>query len=426
MRRFVDPSPAEWEDLLARPQQGASDIENVVHNILQHVHDRGDAAVREFEKAHGHLGDGPLRVAEQEITTAGAQLSAELREAIGVAVDNIRRFHAAQAEEVTEIETIPGVRCWRKSIPIERVGLYVPGGTAPLFSSLLMLGVPAKLAGCSGIAVCSPTGMNGKVHATVLYCADLLGIREVYGIGGAQAIAAMAFGTATIKRVHKIFGPGNRYVDTAKRMVSQRGTAIDLLAGPSEVAVVADESSDPGRVAADLLSQAEHGADSQVVLVSTSSKLANAVDIELEQQLVGLPRAQMARKALENGASIVVRDMDTAMQVVNAYAPEHLVLACANARAVAETVVNAGSVFIGSYSCESAGDYASGTNHALPTGGHARSMSGVSLDSFVRKTTFQELTAEGLRTLAPTIETMALAEGLQAHAQAVRMRWQEP
>jgi len=422
MKRYTDPSPDSWETILERPAQSDADIEAVVRGILDDVAREGDAAVRRYEQHFGHLGNGAIPVPEAEISAAESLLEPGLREAIGTALANIKRFHEAQVERPNVVETMPGVRCWRRSIPIQRVGLYIPGGTAPLFSSLLMLGTPARIAGCPEIVVCTPAGRDGKVHPAVLYCAQLLGITAVYRIGGAQAIAAMAFGTATVPRVDKILGPGNRYVDLAKRLVAQRGTAIDLPAGPSEVAVLADASSDPAFVAADLLSQAEHGADSQVLLVSTDTAFAEAVEREVERQLVLLPREEVARQAMANSLSVVMPDARSALRLIDAYAPEHLILACADAHELAGQVVHAGSVFIGPYSCESAGDYASGTNHTLPTNGYARVSAGVSVDSFVRKTTFQELTPEGLHTLAPTIVAMAEAEGLRAHANAVRIR----
>jgi histidinol dehydrogenase len=422
MKRYTDPSPDTWETILERPAQSDADIEAVVRGILDDVAREGDAAVRRYEQRFGHLGDGAIRVPEADISAAEALLEPGLRDAIATALANITRFHEAQVERHPVVETMPGVRCWRRNIPIQRVGLYIPGGTAPLFSSLLMLGTPARIAGCPEIVVCTPAGKDGKVHPAVLYCAQLLGITAVYRIGGAQAIAAMAFGTATVPRVDKILGPGNRYVDLAKRLVAQRGTAIDLPAGPSEVAVLADATSDPSFAAADLLSQAEHGADSQVLLVSTDAAFTEAVERELERQLVLLPREEVARQAMANSISVVMPDARSALRLIDAYAPEHLILACADAHTLAEEVVHAGSVFIGPYSCESAGDYASGTNHTLPTNGYARVSAGVSVDSFVRKTTFQELSREGLHNIASTIVAMAEAEGLRAHANAVRIR----
>lgn len=426
MKRHQHPSPDSWPVILRRPTQSDADIEPVVRAILDDVAAEGDTAIRRYELRFGHLGDADMRVPDAEIRAAGDRLEPALREAIRIALGNITRFHEAQREEHSVVETMPGVRCWRRSIPIQRVGLYIPGGTAPLFSSLLMLGIPARIAGCPHVQLCTPAGPGGRVHPAILFCAQLLGITAVYRIGGAQAIAAMAFGTESVPRVDKILGPGNRYVDLAKRRVAQLGTAIDLLAGPSEVAVLADATCDPAFVAADLLSQAEHGADSQVMLVSTDAAFADAVEREVERQLRLLPRAEVARQAMGNSLSVVMPDAASALLLIDAYAPEHLILACEGARELAEQVVHAGSVFIGAYSCESAGDYASGSNHTLPTNGHARVSAGVSVDSFVRKTTFQELTREGLQALAPTIVTMAEAEGLRAHANAVRIRTGEP
>ena len=425
MKHYSNPASETWENILQRPAQSEADIEPIVRGILDEIAREGDPAVRRYEQRFGHLGDGAMHVPGTDMAAAEALLEPGLRGAIATALANITRFHEAQVEQQTVVETMPGVRCWRRSIPIQRVGLYIPGGTAPLFSSLLMLGAPARIAGCPEVVVCTPAGKDGKVHPAILHCAQLLGIKEVYRIGGAQAIAAMAFGTATVPRVDKILGPGNRYVDLAKRLVAQRGTAIDLPAGPSEVAVLADATSDPIFVAADLLSQAEHGADSQVLLVSTDAAFSEAVEREVERQLPLLPREEVARQAMANSLSVVMPDAPSALRLIDAYAPEHLILACANARSLADLVVHAGSVFIGPYSCESAGDYASGTNHTLPTNGYARVSAGVSVDSFVRKTTFQELTQEGLHALAPTILAMAEAEGLRAHANAVRVRTAE-
>jgi histidinol dehydrogenase len=345
-----------------------------------------------------------------------------LKEAINQAKSNIEKFHQAQTVEPTVIETTPGVFCWRKSVAIERVGLYAPGGSAPLFSTVLMLGIPARLAGCPEIVLCSPPNERGKIADVILYTAKLLGIEKVFKIGGAQAIGALAYGTETVPNCFKIFGPGNQFVTEAKQQVAQTGVAIDMPAGPSEIAVLADETCVPAFVAADLLSQAEHGADSQVLLVSTSETVITETNIELEKQLAKLPRRAIAGKSLENSKAILVKDLDEAFEILNEYAAEHLVIAIENAEEAAEKIINAGSVFIGNYSCESAGDYASGTNHTLPTGGFAKAFSGVSLDSFVKKITFQKLTAEGVKNLGRTIECMAEAEGLDAHKNAISIR----
>jgi histidinol dehydrogenase len=398
--------------------------------ILKEVRDRGDSALRDFtEKYDGYRPDN-LRMADEEIAAAAAEISDELKAAIAVAKGNIRRFHEAQREVLAPVETMPGVRCWRKSLPISRVGLYIPGGTAPLFSSLLMLGLPAKIAGCAELLLCTPPDKNGKVHPAIRYIAAQLGIEEVYTVGGAQAIAAMAYGTERIRKVDKIFGPGNRYVTAAKQLVQEAGVAIDMPAGPSEVLVIADAQSNPNFVAADLLSQAEHGADSQVMLaVSDAAGDASAfiaeVQAAIKQQLAALPRKEAAGEALNNSSILRFRNDTDAMGFSNAYAPEHLIIATVDAAALAESVTQAGSVFIGTYTCESAGDYASGTNHTLPTHGYARSYSGVSLDSFVKKVTFQEISQEGLQNIGQAIEVMAAAEGLEAHKNAVTIRLAE-
>lgn len=422
MKRYVDPPRSTWPALLRRSACDDAGIEGIVREILDAVEREGDAAVQRYEERFGHAGAGPWRVGAEELRLAEQAVPADLRAAIAQARGNIERFHRAQVEHSTVVETSPGVECWRRSVPIQRVGIYVPGGTAPLFSSLLMSVVPARIAGCPEIVVCSPAGIDGHVHPAVLYCAQELGITELYRIGGAHAIAAMAFGTESIAPVAKIIGPGNRYVDLAKRLCAVRGTGMDLPAGPSEVAVLADEESDPVFVAADLLSQAEHGIDGQVLLVSTGAAVADAVQAEVERQLEQLPRAEMARVAMDNSLSVVMPDTRSALRLIDHYAPEHLILACRDARELAGMVKNAGSVFIGPYSCESAGDYASGTNHTLPTNGQARVGGGVSVDTFVKKITFQELTRDGLAGIAWAITTMARAEGLEGHARAVQVR----
>ena len=361
-------------------------------------------------------------VSEKEIEEASALVSDELKTAIQKAKKNIELFHKAQLQPVEIIAPMAGVQCWRKSVPIEKVGLYIPGGTAPLFSTLLMLGIPARLAGCKEIVLCSPPDQEGKLHPAILFSAQLMGISKIFKIGGVQAIGAMAYGTTTVPRVYKIFGPGNQYVTCAKQMVQKEGVAIDIPAGPSEVAIYADEDSSPAFVAADLLSQAEHGTDSQVLLVSISQSIIDSVLSELENQIEKLDRKTIAKKALENSKAVLLRNQEEAMDLLNEYAPEHLILACKNPEKAAIGVTNAGSVFLGNYSPESVGDYASGTNHVLPTNGYARSYSGVSMDSFVKKITFQQLTQKGLEHIGKTVISMAEAEGLQAHANAVRVR----
>lgn len=407
---------------LARPSGDMSLIETLVKDVLQDVKRNGQAAVEKYSLRFDKVQIKDPRVSETEISHAEQLLSPELKAAIQLAKKNIEAFHAAQQEQPKVIDTMPGVSCWRKSVAIEHVGLYIPGGTAPLFSTILMLGIPAKLAGCRRIILCTPPDRSGTIHPAILYTARLIGIETIFKTGGVQAIAAMAYGTELVPKVDKIFGPGNRYVTCAKQLISQEGIAIDLPAGPSEVAVLADDSCIPAFVAADLLSQAEHGEDSQVILVSESEEVINKVKAELLQQLASLPRKEIAAKALGNSKAILVKTKTEALEVLNAYAPEHLIIACHDAEALAEGVINAGSVFLGNYSCESAGDYASGTNHTLPTNGYARAYSGVSLDSFVKKITFQKLSPEGIANIGPAIELMAEAEGLEAHRQAVRLR----
>jgi histidinol dehydrogenase len=363
-----------------------------------------------------------LFVDAKELKQSEAKITNELKNAIDQAYDNILKFHLTQQEEVKEVETMPGVKCWRKSIPLDRVGFYIPGGTAPLFSTVLMLGVPAMVAGCKDIVLCTPVSKEGIIHPAVLYAASKVGIKHICKVGGAQAIAAMAYGTETVQKVSKIFGPGNQYVTAAKQLVQLSGTAIDMPAGPSEVCVIADSSARPDYVAADLLSQAEHGVDSQVLLISDSAELIEQVNLALETQLNELSRKEIAQKALQNSKAILVANLDEAMSISNLYAPEHLIIASNNAITYGDQVINAGSVFLGHLTPESAGDYASGTNHTLPTNGYAKAYSGVSVDSFVKKVTFQQITEEGIRNLGKTVITMAEAEGLDAHANAVKIR----
>lgn len=422
MRVYKFPSESEWPSLLARPVMDSSALEAKVMAVLQDVRANGDHALRNYTRKFDGVDLERFAVGQEEIAAAATMISSELKNAIQQAAANIRQFHAAQQQVPEFIETMPGVRCWRKSVGIEKVGLYIPGGTAPLFSTLLMLGIPATLAGCREIILCSPPDKNGLLHPAILYAASVVGVTRIFKLGGVQAIGAMAYGTETVPKVYKIFGPGNQYVTCAKQLIQQSGIAIDMPAGPSEVAVFADETANPSFVAADLLSQAEHGTDSQVLLVTTSESLIPLVEQQIGQQLESLPRAEIARRALVNSTMVVVRDTQTAMELLNRYAAEHLILACRDAEELARMVVNAGSVFIGHFSPESVGDYASGTNHTLPTNGYATAYSGVSLDSFVKKITFQQLTENGLKNISQTVIEMATAEGLDAHANAVRYR----
>ena len=422
MQLYVQPPAEEWQSILARPAQDLRELEAPVSAILQEVATRGDDALLDFTARFDGVRLAELAVSAEEIALAAEEVSPALQEAIRTAKQNIEAFHRAQQDATPTVVTMPGVRCWRRSVGIERVGLYVPGGTAPLFSTVLMLAVPAVLAGCREVVLCTPPQKDGSVHPAILYAAQLAGVRQIFRVGGAQAIAAMAYGTESIPATYKIFGPGNAYVTVAKQLVSKAGVAIDMPAGPSEVMVVADESARPEFVAADLLSQAEHGADSQVVLVCYSEQMAQAVMAATDTQLAQLPRKDFAAASLANSAAIVVANQAQALEVINAYGPEHLILAVEQAETWVEGIINAGSVFMGHYTPESVGDYASGTNHTLPTNGFARAYSGVSLDSFVRKITFQQLTPEGLQNIGPTVETMAAAEYLDAHKLAVSIR----
>lgn len=417
MKIIPFPARAEWPALLARPMQSSAQIESVVAPILEQVRTGGDTALCTLAARFDKIDFTGEPLSAAEIDAAEAELSDELKAAIRQAYQNIRLFHEAQKQPVEKIETMPGVVCWRRSVGIEKVGIYIPGGTAPLFSTVLMLGVPAQLAGCREIVLCSPSN-----HPAIYYAAKLVGVTKIFRIGGAQAIAALAYGTESIPQVYKIFGPGNQYVTAAKMLVAKEGVAIDMPAGPSEVAVYADDSAIPSFVAADLLSQAEHGADSQVLLVSTSKKLVSAVNLTLSSQLDKLPRRDLAAKAIDNSKAILVDTPDDAIDLLNQYAAEHLILSVENAETVAERIINAGSIFLGNYTPESAGDYASGTNHTLPTNGYARAYSGVSLDSFVKKITMQHITPEGLRNVGPVVEAMAEAESLLAHKRAVSLR----
>ncbi|MBN8787040.1 MAG: histidinol dehydrogenase [Terrimonas sp.] len=425
MKVIINPERKDWNALVKRPSLDTSSLKNSVMEVLNAVRQKGDEALKAFTKKFDGAEIEDFRVSENEITEAGASLSAEIKNAVLQAKENIFRFHIAQKASAEKIETMPGITCWRKSVGIEKVGLYIPGGSAPLFSTVLMLGIPASIAGCKEIILCTPPGKNGTINPAILFAAQVAGITKIFKVGGAQAIAALAYGTATIPSVYKIFGPGNQYVTCAKQMIQREGIAIDMPAGPSEVCVLADETADAGFIAADLLSQAEHGPDSQVLLVSTSESLAEKVNLEIEKQLELLPRKDIAVAALYNSKAIIVKHMEEAISLINEYAPEHLIISCKNDESISEQIINAGSVFLGNYSPESVGDYASGTNHTLPTNAFAKAYSGVSVDSFVKKITFQKLSQQGLERIGDTVITMAEAEGLQAHANAVKIRLQK-
>lgn len=416
------PERAEWTSLLERPHIDMTALYATVNTVLADVRTRGDQAVLDYEEKFDRVRLSSLQVTEAEMEAAEQLIPEELKDALQQAERNIATFHEAQRFQGKKIETAPGVVCWQKAVPIEKVGLYIPGGTAPLFSTVLMLAVPARLAGCREIVLCTPPDREGRVNPAILYAARLAGVHRIFKAGGVQAIGAMAYGTETVPKVYKIFGPGNQYVMAAKQQVSLHEVAIDMPAGPSEVLVVADEKANPVFVAADLLSQAEHGADSQVLLVTTSDWMLERVREEVQVQLEQLPRRELAVRSLEHSKLILVRSMEEAMELANAYAPEHLILEVEDYASLAEKVVNAGSVFMGAYTPESAGDYASGTNHTLPTSGYARAYSGVNLDSFVRKVTFQELSPEGIRNIGPAIEKLASGEQLDAHKNAVTLR----
>lgn len=416
------PERAEWTSLLERPHIDMTALYATVNTVLTDVRTRGDRAVLDYEEKFDRVSLSSLQVTEAEMEAAEQLVPEELKDALQQAERNIATFHEAQRFQGKKIETAPGVVCWQKAVPIEKVGLYIPGGTAPLFSTVLMLAVPARLAGCREIVLCTPPDREGRVNPAILHAARLAGVHRIFKAGGVQAIGAMAYGTETVPKVYKIFGPGNQYVMAAKQQVSLHEVAIDMPAGPSEVLVVADEKANPVFVAADLLSQAEHGADSQVLLVTTSDWMLERVREEVQVQLEQLPRRELAVRSLEHSKLILVRSMEEAMELANAYAPEHLILEVEDYASLAEKVVNAGSVFMGAYTPESAGDYASGTNHTLPTSGYARAYSGVNLDSFVRKVTFQELSPEGIRNIGPAIEKLASGEQLDAHKNAVTLR----
>ena len=416
------PNIKDWASILKRPVMNVETLRGTVNEVLTRIKAEGDKAVLEYEERFDKVRLDALIVSEAEMQEAEAQVPEELKEAIRLAQRNIHTFHSAQKFEGKKVTTVAGVTCWQKAVAIEKVGLYIPGGTAPLFSTVLMLATPAKIAGCKEIVLCTPPDKEGKVNPAILYAAQVAGVSQIFKAGGVQAIGAMAYGTESVPKVYKIFGPGNQYVMAAKQQVSLHDVAIDMPAGPSEVEVLADETANPVFVAADLLSQAEHGVDSQVVLITTSAELIKEVEDEVERQLARLPRREIAGKSLANSKLILVKDMEEALAMTNEYAPEHLIIETKDYMDVAERVVNAGSVFLGSLTPESAGDYASGTNHTLPTNGYAKAYSGVSLDSFIRKITFQEITCEGIRSIGPAIEIMAANEQLDAHKNAVSVR----
>ena len=422
MKIYNYPSREEWKELTERPHLDVSQLNSNVADVLKNIRENGDKAVKEYEEKFDHASLETLAVTAEEIENALKEVPAELLDSLRLAHKNIETFHKAQQFVGEKVETAPGVTCWQKSVPIERVGLYIPGGTAPLFSTVLMLATPAKIAGCKEIVLCSPPTHNSTIHPAILAAAHIAGVNKIYKVGGVQAIGAMAYGTESIPKVYKIFGPGNQYVMAAKQQVSLHDVAIDMPAGPSEVCVIADDSCRPEYVAADLLSQAEHGTDSQVLLITTSQKVLDNVVEELEKQLEALPRKEMAQKSLDNSKLVLVDNTTTAIELSNEYAPEHLIIATADYEQLAEKVVNAGSVFLGNYACESAGDYASGTNHTLPTHGYAKAYSGVNLDSYNRKVTFQHLTEKGIESIGKAVETMAQYEQLDAHRNAMKIR----
>ncbi len=422
MKTYIRPSRGSWEEIITRPHMDTEKLNSTVKKILDDVKSRGDIAVKEYEEQFDHARLTTLAVSQGEIEEAVNATPKELYDAMSLAHENIARFHSAQRLESKKVETQPGVTCWQKAVAIERVGLYIPGGTAPLFSTVLMLATPAKIAGCKDIVLCSPPGPDGKINPAILAAASIAGVNKIFKAGGVQAIGSMAYGTESVPKVYKIFGPGNQYVMAAKQLVSLHDAAIDMPAGPSEVCVIADVTSNPALVAADLLSQAEHGTDSQVMLITTDEKVADEVKQEIEIQLNALHRREIAAKTLENSKVVIVNNKDEAIELSNMYAPEHLIIATDDYEALADKVVNAGSVFLGKYACESAGDYASGTNHTLPTHGYATAYSGVNLDSFMRKITFQHITPEGIRSIGRAVEIMAENEHLSAHKNAMTLR----
>ena len=416
------PSKESWDTILKRPNLGDNMVNESVLEVINDVMKNGDNAVQKYTQKFDSVVIADFLVSQQELEEADSLVEDSLKKAIEIAIHNIEKFHTAQSSVRKVVETTPGVFCWQKSVPIEKVGLYIPGGSAPLFSTVLMLGIPARIAGCKEIILCTPPDKNGKVHPAILYTANRIGLKRIFKVGGIQSIAAMAFGTESIPKVAKIFGPGNLYVTAAKQLVGMHGVAIDMPAGPSEVAIMADHTAIPDFIAADLLSQAEHGADSQVILFTTQEEIIEPIQRALELQLAELSRKDIAKKALANSKMIILNNLDQMLEITNEYAPEHLIIAMENAQDIAEKITNAGSVFIGNFSPESAGDYASGTNHALPTAGYAKGYSGVNLDSFMRKITFQQLSKYGLFNIGPTIEIMAGAEKLDAHKNAATIR----
>jgi histidinol dehydrogenase len=422
MKTYNNPDKKVWAEVLKRPTSTYQEIEGLVSDVFEEIRKEGDEGVRKYVKKFDGAELSSLEVSVHEMRTAAEKLSPALKDSIRLAHRNIEKFHSSQKTEKVEVETFPGVQCWQEKRPIEKVGLYIPGGTAPLFSTVLMLAVPAKIAGCQELVLCSPSDRDGNIHPAILFTADLCGVDRVYKVGGIQAIAAMTFGTESIPAVYKLFGPGNQYVTVAKQMALKYGVAIDLPAGPSELLVLADESADPAFVASDLLSQAEHGIDSQVVLVTLSKELQKQVDKEIQIQMEVLPRKEIAARAIENSKSIFMESAEEALDLVNAYAPEHLIICLEDRANILSRITNAGSVFVGNYTPESAGDYASGTNHTLPTNGFARNFSGVNLDSFQKAITFQEISRTGLQGIGAAIEEMAEAEGLMAHKNAVSLR----
>ena len=424
MNKIYNPKPESWSTLLERPTKTVDDIEATVKEIFKEVQKKGDEAITKYTSLFDGVAVDNLEVTPEEINEAIASIPQELQDAIQLAKSNIEKFHTAQKTTRVSIETIPGVACWQEKRPIQKIGLYIPGGTAPLFSTVLMLAVPANIAGCKEIVLCSPPDKKGKINPAILYAAQLCGVTKILKVGGIQAIAGLTFGTASIPKVYKIFGPGNQFVTVAKQLATQFGVAIDMPAGPSELLIVADDTAVPAFVASDLLSQAEHGTDSQVILVSTSKDLIDAVETEIQTQLEVLPRKAIATKAIENSKLIYVENDQIALDLIDEYGPEHFIICAKNEDFYVNNIGNAGSVFIGNYTPESAGDYASGTNHTLPTNGYAKNYSGVNLDSFLKSMTFQKITAEGIQNIGPAIELMAEAEGLQAHKNAVTLRLQ--
>lgn len=422
MNKILNPSREDWQEILKRPTQTVADIEQTVNQIFDEIKVKGNTAVAKYTDLFDGIKLDQITVDKQEIDAARKEISSELKGAINLAKENIEKFHSAQKTERISVETMKGVKCWQEKKPIQKVGLYIPGGTAPLFSSILMLAIPARLAGCDEIILCTPPNKEGKVNPAILYAADLCGVTQIFKIGGIQAIGAMTFGTEDVPQVYKIFGPGNQFVTVAKQLATKYQVAIDMPAGPSELLIFADDSANAAYVASDLLSQAEHGADSQVILVSTSEKLLDNVSIEIEEQLKKLPRKALAEKAIENSRLILMKSNTDALALINEYGPEHFIICAQDESFFVEGIANAGSVFIGKYAPESAGDYASGTNHTLPTNGYAKQYSGVNLDSFLKSITFQKISPEGIKSIGPSIELLAEAEGLQAHKNAVSLR----